>query len=567
MPAWDTDRPFHAVALVAGVMRQEGFSVCAHDVNIDFYRRVDDDEKAMWSEAHNQYWFEPDLPKSLWRKYRRWFADRLDAVLADKPALIAFSVNMSTRYLSIYAARYLKKRRPRTPILFGGVDCFPGEARAESFLDAGRRPYCDVVCQGECEVALPKFLAEFARTGSVRTQVPGFAYRDRRELVDTGDTELPMLDEPLPTPAYDLFDLSKYTQPGSLPFFLTRGCVYRCNFCSERPNFRCFRARRAEEAFAELQAVLPHAQAHAKVPTLSLADSNLNANPKVLREFVDLLLAHGVRIKWGGQAHFQKILTRDFLERMAQAGFVSVFWGLETGSQHVVDLMNKRYDQAEARRILRDCEELGIRQVLPIIIGYPGETPADLVETLDLIFEFSGRPLFKIGLPNLLVVRPNSPLHDDWQSHGLANTRYYDWSTADGTNDLHVRLARRFVARQAHSNPELSLDALADTGEMPQVKLNNEPAAGDLFEICRLLFDRAGCVEEFARRLREWSGRDRNQPPKDLWKRLDKDGSSGRGKTYELVLAALRRYRQVVAERIAVRRGSAPSAAADAPAT
>ena len=558
MPAWDTAKPFHALAVVAAIARDAGADVTAHDLNIDFFHAVDPAEQESWSEANNRFWLGRDLPRSLWKKHHKWFTQRLDAIVETQPDLVAFSVNMSTRHMSILAAKYIRRKLPKTPILFGGVDCFPGEGNLNLFLKPRRRHYCNIICQGESEIALPKFLDEFARTGDVHTSVPGFAYYRNGKLVNTGDTELPSLKEDLPVPAYEQFDLSTYTTKGALPFFLTRGCVYRCNFCSERPNFRSFRSRRPEEAFAELQAILPHALPYAKVPTLSLADSNLNANPKMLREFVDLLLQSGIKIKWGGQAHFQEQMTREALEKMAQAGFVSVFWGLETGSQHVVDLMNKMYDQEDARRILRTCDELGIRQVLPIILGYPGEQPGDVVDTIDLILEYKDRPNFKIGLPNLIVVRPNSPLYDSWQDHGLANQNYYDWSTVDGDNTLPVRIARRFVVRQAHSNPSLGVDELTDTEELANIHLNEDPVGRDTFAILAELFTRPGKLDEFHRLLDTWAQQtqtsapaaDAESPYQDLWLRLNKDSADGRQRWIQLVLAGLKTFKEFVDARV-----------------
>ncbi|NQU08100.1 MAG: hypothetical protein HQ583_06020, partial [Candidatus Abyssubacteria bacterium] len=280
MPCWGVNQPFHSLAVVAGVAREAGFAVSLYDLNIDFYRLVDESERKWWEEDNTDYWKSDDLPQELWEKRTDWLHDRLDTIMgAADPSLICFSVNSYTRYFSVRAAKYLKSVRPDIPIMFGGVDCFPGEANTE-LLSGRDTPHCDIICQGECEIAFRRYLKNFVETGDWRTQIPGFAYYDRNTLVDTGDTELPTLKEKQPLPAFDLFDLSLYTDKGSLPFYLSRGCVYRCNFCSERPNSRRCRCRSAGEAVEEIKAILPFAWEYADVPTLHFSDSLVNANMK-----------------------------------------------------------------------------------------------------------------------------------------------------------------------------------------------------------------------------------------------------------------------------------------------
>lgn len=541
MPCWEVTKPFHAVAQVAGVARDAGFNPQVYDVNIDFYNHSGEDEKKLVTEDYNHLWFTEQMPRELWKKHEEWLNAYLDDIAAarPRPTLIAFSVNMSTRFFSVYAARYLKEKLADVPIMFGGVDCFPRE-RNKAFLAPDGKGQCDIICQGESEIAFREFLQKFGETGDWKTCVPGFAYYDGADMVNTGDTQLPTLREKLPIPAYDQFDLSKYTLKGSLPFFLSRGCVYKCNFCSEGPNFRSYRFRRAEEAFEELAAILPYARKYTDTPTLNLADSIINANIKELKKFVDLIMENGVKIVWSGQGHIHDKMTRELLERMRAAGFVSFFWGMESGSQNVVNLMNKRFSQEVAARIIEDCIEIGIRQHIPMLIGFPGETPEDVADTVAFILRYKDRAGVHIHLPCHIVIRPNSPLYDNYTAFGLADRLGYEWRSADNKNNLSVRIARRFVARQAHGNPELSMEKLVDTEEIKSVKLNDPVVAEDLCRLLREMQTRGGL----------------NETALDQWMRLDKDTPHGREQVYRSVLAALRALREKVRENDRIRHQS-----------
>lgn len=543
MPAWDNTKPFHSLAIVAGIARESGFTVDVHDVNIEFYLHVDDHEKQYWKEEYNEIWPSQDFTDEMWEKHKDWLTGYIDNALSNrKPDLVGFSVNFAVRGFSIKAAEYIKSKFPAVPIMFGGVDCFPAEHCIKFLSENGG--YCDIICQGEAELALSKYLERFAWTGSWRTRIPGFVYYRKGKLVNTGEPELPTLRERLPKPAYDAFDLSRYTLKGSLPFYLSRGCIYKCHFCSERSNFKHFRGRRAEEAFDELQYAISFAKEHNPVPTFSLADSNFNANFGELRKFVDLILKENLRINWSGQAHFDPKITTEFIADLARAGLKSVFWGFESASQHVIDLMNKRYKQTDARRIIDDCIKQGITQHLPIIIGFPGETPSDIAETIEFILEYIDEPFCKIHIPCQVLVRPNSTLYDKYEEFDLQNTHYYEWCTNDGSNHLKIRIARRFITRQAHSNPNLSMDGLVDTEEIKNIDLNEPSVAEDMFLIIKELFSRSGSIQSFEKTLMEWNGNNisgSNGDTSDLnvWLGLDKDSAEGRERLYSTILVAL----------------------------
>lgn len=580
MPCWDVGKPFHSLAIVAAVARDAGFTVKLYDLNIGFYHLVSEKEQKYWAEENTHLWVTDELPRELWENHEDWLHNRLDTILEENnPALLCFTVNFCTRHFSIRGAKYLKSKRPDIPIMFGGVDCFPGEQN-EVFLSSEDGWHCDIICQGECEIAFKEYLENFAETGDWRTTVPGFAYYAAAALVNTGDVELPTLKNKQPLPAFDLFDLSQYTEKGSLPFYFSRGCVNKCHFCSERPNFRKYRCRSAEEAVEEIKAIIPYTQPYAETPTLNFADSILNASMKELEKFADLIIENGIKITWGGQGHINRRLTYEMLEKLKRAGFSSVFWGIESGSQRVVDLMNKRYSWTDARRILDDCCKLGIRQHIPILVGFPGETAEDMVDNLEVIFRYQDKQYCTIHQPNMIVVRPKSPLYERYTDFGLANNNYYDWSTTDLTNTLHIRIARRFLIRQAHGNHELSMEKLVDTEEIRNINLDDPGVARDQFHIIREALTRAGEPEALSSAIEQWESKKspagswykrltgivrRNREDKsaspakragngaqreaeylERWNQLDKNSAEGREKLYGLILLALEKLKTKV---------------------
>ena len=559
MPAWDVQMPFHALAVVASIAREAGASVRVYETNIDFYHQLNGDERLNWTEDMNHLWFSEKLPKQLWKKHRNWLTNYLDEVLLREPKMVGFSINMATRHFTIYAAKYIRSKRPDLPILFGGVDCFPGE-KSKEFLQQSKDHYCNIIYQGEAEISFPKYVQQFLQTGAWKTDIPGFAFYDGDTLVDTGAVELPTLKEKMPTGAFDLLDLSRYTEFGSLPFYFTRGCPYKCQFCSETVNYRSFRCRKAEDAFQELQQLVKLMQAHGRTLTLRFSDSIFNANVKEFERFVDLILEHHVQVKMSAQGHIHPLLTTAYLEKMANAGFVSVFWGIESGSQRVVDLMKKAYKVHDARRILNDCSRLGIQCNIPILIGFPGELPEDIIDTVEFMYEYQDKPGMHFHLPVHIIVRRNTPLKAFPHKFGIENTQEYEWYTTDRTNTLPIRVARRFILRQVHSNRDLSMDTLVDTEEIATISFDEKNVALDMYRMLKRIYLRAGDLDSFYMALDGLAGPQGRGTPKttdpeeqdiyqSCWTKLSKDTREGRQFVYRMIVYGLRGLKQKIVQR------------------
>lgn len=560
MPAWDVQMPFHALAVVASILRQAGASVLVYESNIDFYHQLNADERLNWTEDMNHLWFSERLPKQLWKKYRNWLTNYLDGVLLHEPKMVAFSINMATRHFTIFAAQYIRSKRPELPILFGGVDCFSGE-KSKEFLQPSKYHYCNIIYQGEAEISFPKYVQQFLQTGAWKTDLPGFAFYDGDTLVDTGPVELPTLKEKMPTGAFDLFDLSRYTEFGSLPFYFTRGCPYKCEFCSETVNYRSFRCRKAEDAFREVQQLVELMQAHGRPLTLRFSDSIFNANVKEFERFIDLILEHHVQVKMSAQGHIHPLLTTAFLRKMAKAGFVSVFWGIESGSQRVVDLMKKAYKVHDARRILNDCSRLGIHCNIPILVGFPGELPEDIIDTVEFMFEYQDKPGMYFHLPVHIIVRRNTPLKIFPHKFGIESTQEYEWYTTDRANTLPIRIARRFILRQVHSNRDLSMDTLVDTEEIATINLDEKNVALDVYRMLKQIYLRADNLNSFYSLLDEFAASQRRvklqvtDDPEEqernyesCWNELSKDTREGRPFVYRMVILGLKNLKQKIVQ-------------------
>lgn len=439
LPCWNVDYPFYSLMVVAGIAESAGIETEIADLNIRFYNLMPEPDRLLWVGTDPNEWLPGgSLPVQLFERHKELFtAEIIAAVSKRNYGMILLSVNMSNRFFSEKAIAIIKHAYPDIPVLFGGVDCFPKEY-GKKFFSLAVPP--DMICQGEAEIALPTFLARYAADGKLPSDVAGFAGYCEGTFVDTGEPVLPDVKKNAPLPSLAGIDFASYRTPGDFPIYSSRGCINRCKFCSESPNFKHFRFRKAEQTFAELAYVYEQASRYNICPSVHFADSLINGSITELEKFCRLIIASGITVKWAGQAFFREEMTTELLALMREAGCCAFFWGLESGAQTVIDLMGKNYSLDVAKTIINECHRLQIANYLPLIVGFPGETPELLAETARFVDEFKSKATF-LG-PNCCCVRPNSPLYESFPDFGLASNDYTEWCSTDQTNTPTIRKVR-----------------------------------------------------------------------------------------------------------------------------
>ncbi len=570
MPAWGNKQPFYALAHVAGIAQDVGWKVRVADLNVEVFRTVSAEDQEYWETDHAGLWCNPTFVAQIYGKYRGPIEKLLRGLVEDERfELIGFSVNSFTRHATLHAAEFLKRLCPDVPVLFGGPDCFPLEHGIRYLRDPGYTP--DLILQGEAEVALPLLLQGYATTGVLPTDVAGFAHRQMGTILDNGEPELPNLRQCRVLADYSQLPLERYAFPGRFYTFLSRGCINRCAFCNERLNFRRFRCRRAEDVFAEIQRALPLFQRFREEPFIDFADSMVNADLKELERLCDMIHESGIRIQWGVQAHLRKEMTRELLEKMKLAGCVGFFWGFESAAQHVVDRMGKRFRMEDARRIIADTSELGMQTHLALIVGFPGETPADVAESAMFVLEHRDNPHVVFMSIASCIIKRNTQLYTQPEAFGIAESSpaldenadsvgMY-WRTADQRNTLETRCIRHFVMANAANNRSLELADCVDHDELWAVNNNDlycaAEIAGVAYELCR----RAGQDRAGRRFLEGWTGdkvsclpsfepwRPENIPSSvrlDRWFGRDKNSRGAKTQIMQFLLTALAHAREAI---------------------
>jgi anaerobic magnesium-protoporphyrin IX monomethyl ester cyclase len=218
--------------------------------------------------------------------------------------------------------------------------------------------------------------------------IPGLAWlQDGRPVRNVARKVMKDLDS-LPMPAWDLVDISAYREVWmqhhgyfSLNISTTRGCPFKCNWCAKPIYGNRYNARSPEHVVRELQWL----KTHYNFDHIWMCDDIFGLKPGWVNEFADLVEKAGLRFKFKIQSRADLLVQPNYVRALARAGCDNSWMGAESGSQKILDAMDKgtTIEQiAESTRLLR---EHGIRPGFFIQFGYPGETREDIDLTIRMI--------------------------------------------------------------------------------------------------------------------------------------------------------------------------------------
>lgn len=502
-PVWDVATPPYSLAYVAGIIRSTGWDCRVVDLNIRLYRQAGAADQPTWGDLEFYRRTESEAA-AFYGKYAPAVERILVETLSrDTFALAGFSVNQQSRYFSIYAAKLLSELNPSLPVIFGGSECFPGEFGTRFLSRPDYHP--NLILQGEAEVALPAFLREYARTRSCETRLAGFGYAKAGKLVDTGEPLLPDLQDGV-IADYSHFDFKHYQDPGQFSTFFTRGCINQCAFCNERSHFKRFRVRKPQSVIEEIKGALPLAAKTGAALVARFNDSIFNGSLKAVEELCELMIREQFGAVWGIQASFSRKISRPLWGKLGAAGCRYCFWGFENASQPVLDAMQKQFNLETVEEVLADAASQGIHNYLPLIVGFPGETPDDILDNIRFIRAHRGMPYVHFIYVSPIQVKPDSRLHREARDYGIQGLDEFEWYTSDGKNVRATRVFRVFLVANAMENPDWSLEKMARPELLPHLDFNQFALAHELawtlFRIGAEAGDETG-AQEFVNRWQE----------------------------------------------------------------
>jgi anaerobic magnesium-protoporphyrin IX monomethyl ester cyclase len=329
--------------------------------------------------------------------------DELERRLAQKNPDVVGITSMTCSYPhAVKVARAVKHWNQECSVVMGGVHA------TFMFEEILRKvPEIDAVVRYEGEYTMPEVADALDKKRGL-DKVKGIAFRDGDRIVSTPlKPQIDNLDD-LPYPAYHLLEPSVEEYIGNygvrnFPIITTRGCPFGCIYCSTMAfHGRKYRTRSIARVLDELEYLI----GKYRVNNVSFVDDNFTMQNDRVFKLCEGMADRKLAIDWGCSARVDQV-SEELLKAMKEAGCKDIFFGIESVSQRVLDLVNKRFTVKQAKETVKKAEKAGIRTHCSFIIGLPGETARSLNKMMKFIDET--KPTGRV-LPNVLEVLPGTEL-------------------------------------------------------------------------------------------------------------------------------------------------------------
>lgn len=310
-----------------------------------------------------------------------------------KPGFLGFSVIDGNVDASLAIAKLVKEKYPDLKILFGG--------NGVEVLDFGRLPnsnyktkeytFIDGISRGDAEMNFIEMLKSDWSEASLM-KIKGLVWQCNGVFIH--NPMGPNIDmDTIPFPDYSSLEDNYYyksTYQYNVPLVMSRGCPYRCSFCSVPDFIPEFRYRNVDTVIDEIKYWVAKGQTN-----FFCHDSIINGNPKWLKEFCEKILANDLKITWGGNMRLQSTMRDlDTMRLYRKAGLMKMITGFESYSEPVLRHMKKYTNVEGVREIFENVRQINKENQWPmqfamqLIIGYLNEGEEDFQKTMDFVEEF-----------------------------------------------------------------------------------------------------------------------------------------------------------------------------------
>jgi anaerobic magnesium-protoporphyrin IX monomethyl ester cyclase len=248
--------------------------------------------------------------------------------------------------------------------------------------------YADYVIIGEAEQTLLELIEMIKSGREPGLDFAGIAYKDNGGIIHTG--KRPVLNnlDSLPLPAWNLVNIAEYQAAWknkhgyfSINIGTTRGCPYKCNWCAKPIYGNRYNARSPENVVEELK-MLKETYGFEHV---WFCDDIFGLKPGWVKRFAELVKKHKLDFKFKIQSRADLLLKDEQITELAAAGCETVWMGAESGSQKILDAMDKGTTIQQIEDATALLKKHGIRPAYFLQFGYPGETIEDINLTLSLL--------------------------------------------------------------------------------------------------------------------------------------------------------------------------------------
>ena len=379
-------------------------------------------------------------------------------LLTKKPNLIGIYTNLMTKISVIRTIKFIRecKELENCKIILGGPEI---RYNAQNYLQQG----ADMLVVGEGEETFYEISEALIKNGNLPKDIHGTAYLQEGKLIFTTERVLIKDINTLPMPARHKIDLTLYGNAwkkhhGYSMYSIStmRGCPYTCKWCSRAVYGGTYRRRSPKLVVDEMECI----KKNYKPDQIWFVDDVFTINHKWLREFRDELVKRNVIVPY-------EIITRadrmsdEVIAILKETGCFRVWIGAESGSQKIIDAMDRRVDVKMVRENIIKTKRQGIEAGTFIMLGYPGEQRADIKETIThlkvsdpsfytitLAYPITGTPLYEEVNNVMQIPGPWENITDrDYDFKRVHSKIYYKYAIDWVNNEVNYHRAKDLAGK------------------------------------------------------------------------------------------------------------------------
>lgn len=338
-------------------------------------------------------YFKPNLDKSIFRfpplglgylasvlNEKKFSVQLIDCTFLNRKSAIEKIRQTNPEIIGIYCMFSMKKDalwiaksiKQNCELLVAGgpLPTFKPEEFLEIF---------DVVVLGEGEKTILE-IVEFENKNELK-KIKGIAFKNQNKIkINPKQEPIENLDK-IPFPDREFFDNKAYKHYYKkfgykiTSLISSRGCPFKCDFCSQPIFNNQVRFRSPENIVSEIKQIQEKGYNR-----IWFADDCFTFNPKRVEKICDLLINQKIRINWECLSRVDTI-NQELAKKMKEAGCVRLFFGIESGNNQILKIMNKQITTRKATRSVITAKKAGIKVGAFFILGYPGETNETILDT------------------------------------------------------------------------------------------------------------------------------------------------------------------------------------------
>jgi radical SAM superfamily enzyme YgiQ (UPF0313 family) len=323
-----------------------------------------------------------DVPHKVFDSTFSEFTLLVQYIFEYLPDIIGIYCNLMTKVKVVELMGRIKEISPATQIVVGGPDI---RYNTHEYLKHG----ADIAVIGEGELSFLELIRVFKDWSSELRNIDGIAYKQGSEVFFTKDRTLLKEMDLLPYPAFHNIDTEQYLKSwkkhhgqSMLSVSTQRGCPYTCKWCSTAVYGQSYRRKKPEKVVEELREL----KSKYNPDAVWFVDDVFTVSHKWLKEFNVALKKAALHLPFECITRADR-LNPEVVKILKESGCFRVWIGAESGSQRILDAMDRRVDVAQVREMIQQSKKAGIETGTFIMLGYPGETLQDIHETIEHLIQ------------------------------------------------------------------------------------------------------------------------------------------------------------------------------------